>query len=255
MIQDLAKRATKTIANNSSTILTGLAVVGAVGSAILSAEATVKAIRVIDDYEAREGRNPDFKGRVRDLAPLVWRFYVPAAASTTLTVVCIIATNRVSSRRAAVLASAYSLSEKAFSEYKEKVADQLGANKEQKIRDELAQDQVDRNPVSTKEVIITGKGDVLCYDTFTGRYFESNVEDLRKAENEVNRQILTEMYASLNDFHRLVGLPPTGLGEELGWNLDSQLDLQFSSTLSEDSKPCLAVGYSRLPVRDYHKIY
>ena len=152
------------------------------------------------------------------------------------------------------MAAAYSISEKAFSEYKEKVIEKIGENKEQKVRDEIAQDQVNRNPVSTREVIITGNGDVLCYDSITGRYFQSNVESLRKAMNDTNHQIINDMYASLNDFYNRIGLPMTPYASEVGWNADRLLELQFSTVLSEDGRPCISVSYPLSPIRDYFRL-
>ena len=62
------------------------------------------------------------------------------------------------------------------------------------------------------------------------------------------------MYASLNELWALIGLPATGMGEELGFNLDVLVDMQFSAVMSEDGQPCIGVGYAKLPRADFHKI-
>lgn len=256
-ITKFLRHAKKFASDNSPTILTAIGAAGTLSTAILAGKASFKAAEVIREQESLGGLveavgEPLFLDG-REKLRLVWKLYIPAAISGTVTVICVVGANSISNRRGAALATAFSLSETAFMEYKDKVVEQIGINKERKIRDELAQDQVNRNPVTSREVIITGSGDVLCYETMSGRYFNSNMETLRRAQNDVNAQIINDMYASVNDFCRKVGLPPTGYGEEVGWNTMNLLELQFSSVLSEDGKPCLAVGYSHIPIRDYYR--
>lgn len=251
-LSNIAHKAEKIISDNSPLILTGIAVTGTITTALLAGRASFKAAQILaDDLHYRE---PGDEATPRDKLEMTWKLYIPAVGAGVTTVICIIASNRIGTRRAAAMAAAYSISEKAFAEYKDKVVERLGDAKEQKIRDEIAQDQVNRNPVSTREVIITGNGDVLCYDSITGRYFQSNVESLRKAQNDVNHQILMNMYASLNDFYQEIGLPVTPYSNEVGWNADNLLELKFSTVLSEDGRPCISVNYAISPIRDYFRL-
>src|SRR5690606_8861442 len=110
--------------------------------------------------------------------------------------------NHVGTRRAAALAAAYSISDKAFTEYKEKVKEIVGENKERKVTTAIAEDHVRENPPGKGTVIISS-GDVLCHESFTGRYWMCDAETIRKAENELNRQIINDSYASLGDFYQL----------------------------------------------------
>ena len=103
--------------------------------------------------------------------------------------------------------------------------------------------------------VITGKGEVLCYDAISGRYFKSDVDKIRKAENILNKKLMNDMYCSLNDFYDLVGLPFTQLGFELGWNVnDSLVEIEFSTQLSEDDIPCVVVDYSVTPKYDFQHL-
>jgi len=252
-LTNLAKRAEKLIADNSPAILSAIAVTGAVTTAVLAGSASFKTKDILD----REEHHREYVEQVppmdiREKVRLIWKLYVPAVGTGVLTVVCIVGANRIGTRRAAAMAAAYSLSEKAFVEYKDKVIEKIGETKEQKVRDSIAQDQVNANPVSSREVIITGAGDVLCWDSITGRYFESNVEALRRAQNDINQQILSSNYATLHEFYELIGLPSTLYSSEVGWNNANMLDLEFSTVLSEDGKPCLSVNYRTYPIRGYY---
>ena len=247
---DLVKRAEKLAVDNSPVLLAGIGVAGTITTALFAGRAGFKAAEVLEQDRETLAGEQDMKRVVK----LTWTLYIPAIGTGVLTVACIIAANRIGMRRAAAMAAAYSLSEKAFVEYKEKVIEKLGESKEQKIRDEVAQDRVNRNPVSTREVIFTGNGDVLCYDSITGRYFESNIEALRKAQNDINKRILDDYYASLSDFYDCIKLPTTKYSNEVGWNSDTQLELKFATVLSEDGRPCISLEFEVYPIRDYFRI-
>lgn len=243
----------KTISKNSPAILTAAAVTGTVSTVVLSTNAAFQAANMIRDEEDRteaaaEAEQLDWEPMLAsEKVKMVWTLFIPPVATCGITVACIIGANTISSRRTAALMSAYSLTENVFKDYQEKVVEIIGEQKERKIRDEVAKDNIAKHPVSKQEIYVTGTGSTLCYETITGRYFLSDIETLRRAENDINARMLTDMYASQNDFFREIGLPATGAGEMVGWNVDKRLNLQFSSVLNELSEPCLSVGYSTLP--------
>jgi hypothetical protein len=241
-------QAIKLLSDNAPTILTSLGVTGTVATAALSARGAFRAGEII--RAENENRELTPKEKVK----LTWKEFIPAAGVGALTVTCIIGLNRVGMRRAAALAAAYSLSEKAFEEYKSKVVERIGEQKEQRLRDDLAQDQVTRNPLSANEVIMTGNGDVLCYDAITGRYFMSQVESIRRAENDINHQILTQNFASLYNFYELIGLPGTPFSHEMGWDVDKLMEVKFSAVISEDGRPCISINYKVDPLRRFHTL-
>lgn len=256
-LSSLTARFGKMIADNSPTILTAIGVTGTVGTAYLAGRATLRAEHILQDaasVRASEGEENPWDFQPKEIAILVWKEFIPPVAIGTATIACIIGANRIGTRRAAALAAAYSLTEKAFDEYRNKVAEHVGAQREQRVRDDIAQDRVNANPVSTKEVIITGAGEVLCYDSITGRYFQSNVETLRKAQNDINHQIIQNFYASLSEFYNLIGLPPTEYSNEVGWNADQLLDISFSAVMAEDGRPCISINYDVAPVRAYTRL-
>lgn len=244
----LVTQAIKLLSDNAPTILTAMGVTGTVMTAYLTGRASVKAVEII--REESEVQELDPKEKVL----LTWKEFIPPLAVGALTVSCIIGVNRIGMRRTAAIAAAYSLSEKAFDEYRNKVAERFSESKEQRLRDDIAQDQVRARPVQSSEVIFTGSGDVLCYDSITGRYFTSDVETIRKAQNDINYQILNNMYASLHDFYKKIGLPGTPYSHEVGWNLDNLLDVKFSAVIADDGRPCISINYGFSPSRAYHQL-
>ena len=252
-ISDLAKRLAKLTADNSPAIFTALGVAGALTTAYLTGKASFKAARVIQDRQL----DFDLRGQGRPLEPkekleAVWKLYIPPAGSAVVTIACIILANRIGSRRAAALAAAYAISERGFAEYKAKVIEKLGEKKEQGVRDEIAQERVKKNPFN--DVFIVGEAQALCYDSFTGRYFLCDMESIRRAENDINHRINSDYYASLSDFYALIGLPKTSMSDDMGWNADKLLEVEYSAVLSESGKPCIAIDFRVEPIRGYSRL-
>lgn len=251
---DIVNRIGKFTADNSPVILTAIGVTGTLTTAYLTGKASFKAAELITAEQKRldlEVKSHPLE--IKEKVELVWRLYIPAAGTGLLTVACIIGANRIGTRRAAALATAYTISEKAFGEYRAKVVEKIGENKERAVRDEVAQDRVTNNPVTNREVIITSGGDVLCLDTYSGRYFKSDMETLKKAQNDVNYRVINYSYASLTDFYELIGLPRTKISDELGWRPEKMLELDISTALSDDGRPCLHIGFASEPIRNYYR--
>lgn len=240
------------IKKHSPEILTGIGIAGMITTTVMAVRATPKALILIEERKEEIGAE---KLEAMDMVKTTWACYIPAAITGTLSVACLIGSSSVNARRNAALATAYTLSESALKDYQGKVIEMFGEKKNEAVKDAVAKDKVEKNPVVTREVIITEKGNTLCYDAISGRYFKSDIEKIKKAECELNRQMLYDMYVSLNDFYYEIGLDSVKLGDELGWNVDSgYIDLSFSSQLASDGTPCLVIDYSVAPRYDYRNL-
>lgn len=240
------------IKKHSPEILTGIGIAGMITTTVMAVRATPKALILIEERKEEIGVE---KLEAIDMVKTAWACYIPAAITGALSVACLIGASSVNARRNAALATAYTLSESALKDYQGKVIEMFGEKKNEAVKDAVAKDKVEKNPVVTREVIITEKGNTLCYDAISGRYFKSDIEKIKKAECELNRQMLDDMYVSLNDFYYEIGLDSVKLGDELGWNVDNgYIDLSFSSQLASDGTPCLVIDYSVAPRYDYRNL-
>jgi len=255
----LLQRSQRVLADNAPTILTAVGVAGTLTTAYLTGKATIKATRILieDEYDRQTiirngGDVPELS--TMDYYRKVWKLYLPPAICVTFTCKAIVMAQKVNSRRLAAFAAAYVVQQDKFNEYKDKVTDSFGKTKEQKIRDDIARDQVKRNPPISENVIRTGFGKVLCHEAYTGRYFEGSMEAIRKAENDINAQILSgDGSATISDFYNYLKLPHTTVCDEFGWNTDNRLEIAFSSVICEDEPymgiPCISFDYLPSPVR------
>lgn len=237
----LAHSAQKVIKSNSPAILTALGVSGTIGTAYLAGKASYRAAIRIRDHEYMEAREND-PLTIGEKIELVWDLYVPAVAAGAVTVGSILGANHISSKRTAAAYSLLAVAEKGFAEYRDKAIEVHGEKKDQMIREEIAKDHIRANPPG--ETILVGSGPVLCCELFTGRYFNCDMEKLRKSQNDVNAKLMSDMYVTLSDFYYMIGIPPTSDSGRIGWEADKQLSLDFTSILCEDGRPCLAFDYN-----------
>lgn len=249
-LSNIAKGVRTAMKKHSPEILTGIGIAGMITTTVMAVRATPKALVLIENKKIE---NDTDKLTPVETIKATWKCYIPAAITGGLSIVCLIGASSVNARRNAALATAYTLSESALKEYQEKVIETIGEKKEQIVRDAIAKDKIDRDPVSSREVIITEKGNTLCYDSISGRYFKTDIDKLKKAENELNRRMRDEMYISLNEFYYEIGLNPTSIGDDIGWNIDrGYIELNFSSQLTDEGTPCLVIDYQVAPRYEYN---
>lgn len=239
----------KKIRSYSPEILIGAGISGMISSTVMAVKTTPKAMTLIK--EKKKELNKD-ELKPMEVFKAAFKCYIPSAVITVLSIGCIIAASNINHKRNAALATAYSLSESALKLYQEKVIETIGEKKEQQVRDEVAKEQITRNPASKSEVIITSNGDTLCYDVLSGRYFKSDIEKLRKVVNDLNHTMINNMCVSLNDYYDLIGLASIPTGDKLGWNANNALvELEFSTQMADVGVPCLVVDFRARPKYDY----
>jgi hypothetical protein len=259
MINDVLKDARFFAHENKSVLLTAIGVVGTVSTAVLTGRSTWKAAELFqeesDEYFADNPDAVEYDLPPKEMIRLYWALYIPPVGVGVLTIAAIVLANRVDAQKAAALAAAYGVSERTLQEYKEKVVERLGEKKEKAIRDEIDQDRLTKNPVQDRQVIIAGSGEVLCYDNISGRYFQSSMEELRQAENKVNYELVHHNQASLSFFYDQVGLPPTRHSDEVGWNSNNLLEINYSTQMSTDNRPCIVVDFIVGPITGYGNLY
>jgi hypothetical protein len=241
-VQQGVKNLGGVISRNSPAILTGLGCAGVLTTAILTGRATLRASEILK-MEA-----PDEQLPATEIVKLTWKVFIPPVLVGASSIACIIGANTINTHRNAALAALYSLSETAFREYKEKVVEEIGRNKELKVRDSIAQDRVTTNPVGDRTIIFTGNGEVLCYDALCDRYFKSSAEKIRVQVLELNEDLRNDMWLDLNDLYYAIGLPSTKLGNQVGFDMDKgYIQVDYTGTLTPEGQPCLSIDMTVYP--------
>ena len=242
--------AKKSLAKHSPEILTGIGIAGMVTTTVLAVKATPKAIQLIEEKKKEEGVD---KLAPVDVVKTTWKCYIPTAVTCVASAACLIGSTSVSVRRHAALATAYKLSETAIAEYREQVIETVGEKKEQIIKEKVGQARIEKEPVSTSEVIVTKKGNTLCYDYMSGRYFESDIDLIKTAQNNLNEKLFNSFggTVSLNDLYDELNLDHIGVGEDLGWNTENRVDIHIGYGGADDGRPCIIISHNNPPKYDY----
>lgn len=237
------KAVAKVLRDNSKWLVPAVTGAGLTTTAYLASKATVKAVDEVREDEMRHGVPENDTERIKNAVRISWEYYIPATlvGLTTLGVVSVGSYSMAKRTVAAV--SAATLTEKAFTEYRRAVVNEIGEKQERVIREATATKQVIEQPPKEANVIIVGNKTVTCCELHTGRYFKSDMETIKSALNEINSRILHEYYVTLDEFYELIGLPATTTSCAQGWDSDRLLELEFATVLHDDT-PCLTFRYN-----------
>ena len=131
--------------------LTILSAVGVIGTAVTAVRATPKALKIIE--EEFEDIPPTKKEAIR----ATWKCYIPATIIGVATIGCIIGSTSISYKSQVSLISAYTLLERSFKEYKDKVKEMFGEDGEREVKASIVRDHFmegDKIPTPMGEKLI-----------------------------------------------------------------------------------------------------
>lgn len=254
----LFKDVKTTLVKHSPEILTSLGIGGMITTTILAVKATPKALELIAvAKEEKFNEVGDEHLTKTEVVKATWKQYIPAVITGTVSTACLIGANSVNAKRNAALATAYNITANALSEFKKATVETVGEKKEQIIRNKVAENQINKEPINKSAIVVSGKGNTRCFDTITKRRFESDIEAIKKIVNDLNRKMINGRdYISLNEFYWELGLDSCEVGDDLGWNVATGLiDLEFSAQLDTDGVPCIVLDYTVAPKRGFDTWY
>lgn len=247
------------VTKHSPEILTGVGIAGMITTTVLAVKATPKAMELIEQAERAKHANVHGQYHRIEQEPLTkleivkaaWKPYVPAAITGTLATACLIGASATNYKRNAALATAYQVATTTLNDYREQVVESIGEKREKTIREKVAQKQVDEKPVSTNTVIMSGKGDVLFLEPWSGRYFTHDIEAVHRSINRLNynMQMSGEPYTSMSQLFDELGLPHTINSDSMGWNYYKHglIEYDLPVAKADDGRPCLKLDYHVLP--------
>ena len=269
-LNNLIKEANKVpvLADKNAPLLLMLAGIGGLAATVVSAvKATPLAIDKMDDeiakrYEKGEieyeelpmsVNKSDMEFRFDELGPKqiiksCWKCYVPTVILGALSISSFIGSYKVNTARLTAMTAMYEFTANAYDRYRRNVA-KISPKTDVKATKAARDERVKDIPESKFDGLPEGKE--VCIDLYTGNVFYSTREDVLVAVNKIKDKFLAgEMFISLNEFYDEVDADHVGVGDDVGWSPDTDLDIQFDSAL-RNGKPCLTIGYFANPRFDY----
>ena len=235
---------------HSTKFLTVLGVAGFIGTVVMAVNATPKCEQLLDEAEARlKESDDDAKLSKKESAVCFFKAYWPTIAMGITSVGCFIASNYICGKREAVAIAAFGAAETSLKYFHDAALETVGEKTMDEIHAKVADRHLRDHPIpEEKEAISEGK--TLCYDCYTGRTFESDMQTIREVVNNLNERMLSGDFVSLNDFYFSIGLEEVKRGDELGWHPydgGDKLEVRYSSRLTKTGKPCLVIDYDVEP--------
>lgn len=222
---------------NSPTIMFAGGVVGVVATTVLACKATLKLEEILDDAEkyhisANELQNVKYSEAdrkkdhvliyIRTVAK-VTKLYAPAVGVGVLSIGALTGSHVALTRRNVALTAAYSVLDKGFTEYRARVREEYGIEKEEEIHyKSLQREVVAKDEIPSKE--IQRLGDSSRYARFFDEYAkewvrnpEYNLVFLKCQQNYANDMLRSRGHIFLNEVYDMLGLERSNAGAVVGW--------------------------------------
>lgn len=262
------KRGAIFAAKNSKTIFVKngpeILVVAGIGSiltgTVLASKATLKIYDVLDEFDENKTLIKDYAAKVyaysdkdfkKDMTFLhvqtgvkIAKLYAPAAIFTTVGIGCMLTSNKILRNRNVALAAAYSVLDKGFKEYRGRVVEELGEEKDREFRHGLVKKQITVEEKDEKGKVKKVKKDVYfmpngpsiyarVFDEFLDEervrinhawnpHWLTNKAFLISTQNWMNDLLKIRGHVFLNEVYDRLGFDRTPEGAVVGWLRDSE---------------------------------
>lgn len=241
---------------NSPHLFFGAGLLAAVGSVYLACKATLDLEDVLDEVradveEANHRKVERIKSQdVIDVIELdeaemerakevsvvtlkgavaVGKLYLPATVLGAIAVACLTGSHVQLSRRNAASVAAFTALSQAFDEYRDRVRQEIGEEKEKEIyRGASTIEITDENGQKQLVPVVSPSGRSIyskCFDEFNQCWknnAEMNRNFIETQEKYANHLLQREGFLFLNDAYKMLGFEATQLGQIVGWIFNSE---------------------------------
>lgn len=250
VVTSKAGRQILTLQKHSPRLLFGAGIVGVIGTAVLTARATLKLDGVLEEHRvtaedlvhASETNMPE--EQVTKLKAVLYtrtamrvvKLYGPAVVVGAASIACLTSSHHILTNRNAGLMVAYSTLEKGFNKYRERVMADAGSEKDREYMygsEERSFVKVNKN--GTEKTVVethvdpdgpSGYAKLFGKDTTNNWNAEPsyNVLFLRSIQNYLNDRLQARGHVFLNEAYDDLGLERTPAGAVVGWVRDGNGD-------------------------------
>jgi hypothetical protein len=236
----------------SPEILTAAGVIGTVGSTVLACKATLKVEDILDEAKKKsnlinavhdgeievdaEYTDKDYSkdlivNRTQTVVKLI-KLYGPAISLGVLSITAILGGQHILRKRNVAVMAAYKLCEESFTNYRSRVKDELGEDKDRQfyygMTEETVKDKVKSKDGKTKTVTKkVEKAPDHLYSQYARFFDEANVNwdkspeqnmyFLKMVQNQMNDKLKARGHVFLNEVYDALGFERSEAGQLVGW--------------------------------------
>ena len=243
---------------HSPEILAVAGVIGTLASGVLACKATTKISKVLEEpkdtidkiHKLRDGElestEPYTEEDSKKDLTIVYaktgvqlvKLYAPSVALATLSIGCMLTSNRILKKRNVALAAAYATVEKGFKEYRGRVVEKFGEDIDRELKynikaKEIQETVTDENGKKKKVKKKIETIDRIDDHSEYAKFFDSscaqweddpeyNLTFLKMQQEFANNKLQEKGYLFLNDVYDMLDIPRTKAGQIVGWIYDEK---------------------------------
>ena len=250
------KKTVTAIVSNAPKILTGISIASSITAVGFTVKGTILAVEIEKKRKEKieSGEIPKPEHPKLEVVKSVWKCYIPAFAFLSASIGSSLYGTNISATRTAMASAACKATEMAFDEYKTKVAKQIGAEKEQKIRDDIERDHVDQYANGQQTLLVSPYEKYLCKDKYSGVMFMSDLNEIKDIFNKINYELIYCAQDELSMSSYLDWFGQDSNEECIGWNVSKTglLRLSYELGWAKDGRPVLIFGPDQVPYEHYN---
>lgn len=231
------------VQKNAPNLLFGAGIVGVVGTAVLASKATLELEAVFDEHDEKLAQratlirenHPKYTAdkQQKDLvlvhtktAMKIAKLYAPAVIVGAGSIACLAGSHNMLIKRNASLTAAYVALDKGFKQYRARVVEEFGEEKDKEFRygtEEVVVRDDSGKIVATKKGFDSANGHSIYAKLFGpdndnwNNQPEYNLIFLRAQQNYLNDRLRAKGHVFLNEVYDNLGLERTPAGQIVGW--------------------------------------
>lgn len=259
LVTSKATRQLITMQKHSPVLLFGAGVVGITTTVVLACRATLKVEEVLDHHRemaknVKTHEHVDYTDddRTKDMAVLyiqtstrLTKLYAPAVLIGVVSIGCLTGSHIVLTKRNAGLTAAYAALEKGFDEYRKRVTEEFGEDKDREYRHGGV--KVEETTGKGERVMTTKVGPNGSYSPYAALFDENstswnndptyNLVFLRAVQQMLTDRLRAKGHLFLNEAYDDLGLERTSAGAVVGWVMGNGDDYVDFGIFNSEMEP------------------
>lgn len=236
---------------NAPSILTGMGIIGVIGTAVMAVKDTKKAEKLIKDKNRTKiltrGLQLTKTERVIAAAPA----YLPTMTTGLATIACIYGANSINKTRQTMLLSAYGYLHQCHTDYKDAVKELYGNEVDEKIQEHIMVKNLPEVKPEQEEIVV--------YEEYSGTYITTTKEKIQNGLFHANRHFSWAGAMTINDILDCFDSLESTQGDVYGWTLHKHYEcggpLWIDANIKEykviDDKQVYVLKWNIAPSIDY----
>lgn len=232
--------------------------------------ADVKDRRSVNEFDTETDFNKALAKVYINRSLQVTKLYTPALSVGLVGIGCLLGSHGIMNKRNVAMAAAYKAVESSFAEYRSRVVNELGEEKDKELRFGLVEKEIptfdeNGNLTGTEKVVDVQMGKWSSYARIFDEYNDiwsktpgQNQMTLSNQQNWLNDRLKARGYVFLNDVYKCLGFPATPAGQVVGWLWKNHEDAKDGFIdfglfeIDEQGKRDFVNGFERSCILDFN---